>query len=621
MITPDRGAAPPSLREGHFAHPHPRAPAGLSPSPSDHLLDAVAAARHEYASQPRRPNPSSSGRFALIVFAAMLVGAVTASIYPAGQYITATFAILGADSVDRAPVYRQALFNFAWLNLNANRVGDRSQSPWRVDAPSPTTLRWWFDAKQPAATLQDVRALAMRFVTEMADQARVERETPTEAETALASIADSLHDHLKSAQDQLTRWAAQPSTEDPRGHREQHLAQWTALQAEFLAARAEMLAATSRLKDLEAQGEPTEGSPAADERRAALEADHSLQQDLRELQVHLSELKLQVLNVWQQSAAPLERWINAADALVHAINPAETVAAPQETAPPQFETFHSEAKRYAAETNDFATTWSREFAALRRAAVDPFSGQIIDTHERLTASLSRFLFDAGKRLASLRECLRTAEAALADDARQYVRYSRMARAFENAQNAHHRFEFAAGALTARDNYALDSAWRAAAGLRRRAQQQRRVVEETLSRKARARAVSQYHLSLADARRQLAEMRQKTDQLVDRMVATQEAVNLHVELSEDFLRRSLSEDAAQQKSAMTAAQLERMEQQRLKLSATRLARFGDTSIALVECAVAPDASQWTDRGRVGLLAGLVCLLILVPAEFWMRKSRP
>lgn len=619
-MTPDRGAAPPSLRGNHIGHQHALESAGMSAPPSPPLLDAVAAARLEYARQPHRTTPSNSGRLLWVLLAALLVGGVTAFVYPVGKYTTATFAILGDGSADRAPVYRQALLNFAWLNLNANPRSDGPKTTWWVDAPSSNTLRWWFAAARPAVDLQEVHSLATAFVAEMADEARTIRETPSEAETALTLVADSLHDRLMSAQNELTRWAAQPSPEDPRPQREQHLAHWSMLQAEFLAARDELLAAASHLQALEARGEPTQGIVEADERRTAQEADLSLQQDLRELHVHLSELKLQVLKVWQQSAAPLERWTNAAHDLVRSIDPAEGRAPPEEATPEQSATLADEAQRYTAEISSFAETWNREFAVLRRAAVDPLSGEIIETHERLAASLTRFLFDASKRLARLREVLRAAESALADDARQYVRYSRLARAFENAQNAHHRFEFAAGSLTARDHYALDSAWRAAAGLRRRTQQRLRVVEDHLLAMARQRAVTQHQDSLADARKKLAETRQTADALVDRLVAAQSAVNLHVEWSEDFLQRTLAEDAARRQNSTTAADIDRMEQQRQVLSAKRLAHFGQTSIALIECAQTPSSSHWPDRARVGLFAGLACLLILGPAEFWLRRTR-
>jgi len=269
-----------------------------------------------------------------------------------------------------------------------------------------------------------------------------------------------------------------------------------------------------------------------DARTIALAADIDLQQDLKELSVNLTELKLYMLEVWQDTSGLLEKLQTICEETCTTVSPDNNNGA-EESATVILGNLDRATKLYKDRLETFSTTWTAEYTAIGRLAVDPFSAELLERHERLRAMLSEFLYHEGKQLSAMRASLQDMTRGDGDGARYHVLHSNLSRAFQRLQLAHHRFEFKAGTIDIAQNFHMDAALQASRGLRRRSQIRIRLIDGRLQEEARHRATKQRVLELADSESRLNKTHRYAKDTVLEMFGMQADLNLTVQQRKRF----------------------------------------------------------------------------------------
>lgn len=589
-----------------------RSMAGATPlqalsAASDRYTRSIAGSRPPY----RRPS---------IVLASIAALAVAGALTFAGRFeycCQATLRAAGSVTADRFAVHRRELLDYAW-----DRTSDAPGLPgasqrWFVDSPESGMLRFCLTTTDRQAGVERVREIALGFRAKMLDAARTARATPTPAEDVLSRYASRLQARLTETQEQVdAAILALPDT-DPSEHRTAFLVRWRALRSDFDAARRQLAEASEHTEQLRAEPMPAHGLVEAERRKAALEADAALQQDLRELSVNLSELKAHLLDVWQQSGGSLEQLILSAEEFGEFVSESRhSEGLPDDSARP--ETPVILVGPYVELIEEFAGAWNREFVSLQRLDIDPYSGEVLDVYHRVRRLLNDFLFAAAKRLASMRSEVRAVSEDSTDSARHHVFQSNLIRAFETMQAAHHRFEFSAGTLETPDNFQLDVALRAARGLRRRSQERVGRIEEELQAKAAKRAHDRRMQELTEAEALVEQVRTATDETVDELIALQEELNLSAEMSEAFLRAVLKAEIATAKLKLTQDDLSTTKDRLHELEVQRTAGTPESPVEFISAGVIGRPVNLPERLRAGAVGGGLTFLLVLLAQWWITR---
>lgn len=584
-------------------------------------VDALAAARQQIATS--RPQSSRSrlprARSGWLLLAA-LAGTLPAFLAPSEHATRATLRIQGPQAAMRAEVYRRSLLDFAWRHLDG-MPELKAAIRWSVDTPHPDYLALQVSSADGRRGLEVARDIARGFVEDIRKESDALRTTQSETEILLTSYAGQLQQRMESAEAQVAARVRERDGRTPAADYESLTARWTSARADFEGVREQLLAAAAALSQLQASGEPAHGLVPADDRLKALAADLTLQQDLKELHVKLTELKLHLLSAWKESTVPLEALNTETKALLAAIgrtgNEANDPSQPNADRP--VDDFTAVAQQLFGNVTELTVAWQREFATLRQMEADPMAGEIIDMHERVRLLLNKFLFDSGQQLTKLRAQIRESDLIGGDDARHHVRQSELLQAFHAVQSAHHRFESVAAALETRSNFQIDSALRSATGLRRRSQQQIRGIDERLERKAMELARQEYREALVRAGVQVDDLRSRADKLVTELVSLQESLNIQAGLSAEFLRESLTAEHAEREAGLARSDLEILRQHQRTLEEKRRATFGDTVLSLVDIGPVSDWTHAWRRLRVGLAGALIAVLAVLVGQWLVQRQ--
>ena len=151
--------------------------------------------------------------------------------------------------------------------------------------------------------------------------------------------------------------------------------------------------------------------------------------------------------------------------------------------------------------------------------------------------------------------------------------SDLTRGFHAVQQAHHRFEFAAGALEPAVNFKLDAALLGARGLRRRSQLRIRRIDEQLQTDAAMRARRGRTTDLAQAKRSYGQLRATLDHAVTKLLSVQDDLNLAVSEASTSVRSVLLHDLLKtqvewiHRDLAAAQETLRTTEERLKTSAS------------------------------------------------------
>ncbi len=605
-------------------------------------LGELSAATSQYAGrvgQARPPQRRSS--VILPIMAALILGTLLTFSEPFEYLCGVTVRIAGSQGSAQLAAHRAGLLDYAWQFTAVGTEPSEFPAQWFVETPGEDLMRLCLTTPDAKAGTQRLQQIAQSYIADVTDRADKSRTVLTEAETVLSEYAAELHTRLNETQAQVERSMESLPSSDPRERRGALLGRWQALRTKFIQSREQLRSASAALARLEAEPEPTHGIVSREDRDEALGADDALQQDLRELEVNLTEMKLHLLNVWQECSADLEHVSVAAGDLLDTFgqlrdgsgsrsHPRDRAAgfSPRERSQPMRPGSESDAgagagpegvaRRYAELLETFSEAWNKDFALLRRLELDPLSGDILAIHQRLRSSLSGFLFTASKYLSALRANVLTLGEGAEDRARLHVFESAAMRSFQAVQNAHRRFEFAAGGIETRDNFRLDTASRSARGLRRRSQRRIQSIDERLLEEARKRAREERTQSLADARGVVEGLRPAAIDVVEELVILQEELNLSAGLTEEFLRSTLQVEFAGHLTEAARGDLGQTEKRLLDLAERRTSTSEDVMLELVDCGVIAGPVNLGERLRIGALGALMTFLVVGLGQWWLNR---
>ncbi len=583
------------------------------------VLDALSAATDQYGRSPVRGRASRPRlHFLLAGIAAILVGTILAFTGRSDYRCCATFRILGDATPAQRVTLRRELSSYAWESLTGEDSPRVRIPPMHVDSPSPDQLRLTVITPSRKAGLRRVRQTAEGYSERMRVLAQAARITPTEAEDTLSEYVSTLRERLDDARDRVDAAVAALPESDTSENLQLLMAHWEPLRDRFGTVKQELAQASADLTHLRSEPEPTHGVVSSEERQQAQMADEALQQDLRELVVNLTELKLHLLTVWQQSAGALERLKLAVDDVIktaaHDPRKLELEKADAGTVT----SIETAANAYAETVNAFAEAWSREFTTLRQLDIDPLSGEVLDVYYRVLRRLNDFLFDASKQLSTLRAAVDVLSADPRDTARHHVFQSDLVRAFQTMQAAHHRFEFALDAIETPQNFRLDAAIKSARGLHRRSQERIRGIQQRLQAQALKRAKEQRIQELATVKEVFDRARAATDETVNELIALQDELNLTVKDSEAFFRTLLKVEIASARLEITNDDLDTTQQRLRELAAQRMASSNSLDVELVSCDVLGGPINLGERLSIAGLAAVLTLLAVLLTQWWIIR---
>lgn len=580
-------------------------------------FEALSTASSRYVRDPQSSRPTSSRLNLLIsTILAAVAGLALALTTPMEHHCAATFRLGSLSSATHDVDIEAALAEYV-SRLGADPTPSKSGDPrWWTDAPADAILRLGVTTTDRRKGVEGAAAAAQGFLTALQKRTDQIRRTPSESEGVLSDLVAQLQDRVAQAQAQIDSATASLPSADPRIDRDALVRRWRGLRTDFAATQAQLAEAAAGVDRLRSDFEPTHGIVRADDRRRALESDAALQQDLRELEVRLAELKLHLLNVWQQSSGRLEQLRTAMDDLSSTASNSDTTRLSQniQTA---VQGLVNDTDAYRQTLTTFTEVWTNEFTSLQRMEVDPASGELLDRYQRVRSLLSDFLFAASQGMSAVRSHLNVLGEQTSDNARHHVLQSNLIRAFQAAQTAYHRFEFAAGGIDTPDNFRLDAALRSARGLRRRALEQIQHIEQRLQTEAIDRAKKQHAVALIEAEQAVEQTRATSEQTIEQLFSVQDGLIQTVGLTEGFLHAVLQAELAANRLQTAQENLARLEQWLGKLTAEREAS-ADIGVELVSCAVIGTELNLRQRYHLAGIGFVVTLVAVFAAQWWIAR---
>jgi hypothetical protein len=598
---------------------------------------------------PKRHKTSS---VALAMFIALLVGT---GVFFTGRFqyrTTATFILPSAMPLADHESFRKELLDHVWHALNASdiSVGGKPEtggthesvnlSPtlarrnlaaahstsslrnnevtrWHLDTPQPGALRVSLVTQNPDRANQLLGALAANFVNQQRTAATAKRLSPTETEHWLTEYAARLRTELADAETQVNAAIAALPTEDPNEQQKALLDRWHSVRSRFDSTRGELTDASTSLARLREQPEPTHGIVPAHERQTELEADDALQADLSELAVNLAEVKRHLLNIADQSQSPLQQ-LHVASQSLHDVLASLDRSGLSQPMRDALDRLTRESNPYRQSLQAFAGNWDRSMKTLVERDIDPLSSEILDIHRECADRINEFLFASARHLTTMRTHVATLGQTASDNARHHVLQSDIARAFQQLQTAHHRFEFSAGRLAGADNFRLDAARRSALGLRHRTQTRIREIDRRLQEQAVQRARAQREQDLAAAEEMVKRIRAATDRTVDDLVILQERLNAAVADSEAFHSAMRGLDLAMGRLEATRKYLRETEVRLEGLETVRLAAQDDFDLTFYIDNAASGPINIHDLLRSGLIAAGLVFFTAMLGQWWIGR---
>jgi hypothetical protein len=581
-------------------------------------LESLSTASSRYVRDPQSSHRNSSQlNLPISAILAGVAGLALAFSTPLEHHCAATFRLDSPSSVVHAIDIKTMLTEYvSRLGTDPTQVkpGD---SRWWTDTPAAGILRLGVTTTDRRKGVEEAAAAAQGFLTALQERRDEIRRTPSESEGVLSDLVAQLKERVAQAQAQVDSATASLPSADPRIDRNALVQRWRGLRTDFAATRAQLAEAAAGVDRLRSDFEPTHGIVRADDRRRALESDAALQQDLRELEVKLAELKLHLLNVWQQSSARLEQLSTAIDDLAQTASTSDTTRLSQNIQTAVLGLVN-DTNTYRQSLTTFTEVWTNEFTSLQRMEVDPASGELLDRYQRVRSMLSDFLFAASQGLSAVRSHLNVLGEQASDNARHHVLQSNLTRAFQAAQTAHHRFEFAAGGIDTPDNFRLDAALRSARGLRRRILEQIQHIEQRLQTEAIDRAKTQRVKALAEAEHAVEQTRATSEQTIEQLFSVQDGLIHAVGLTEGFLHAALQAELAANRLQNAQDDLALTDRRLAELVANREAASADIGVELVSCGVIGTELNLEQRLRLGGIGFVVTLVAVLAGQWWIAR---
>lgn len=496
------------------------------------------------------------------------------------------------------------------LLLNTLRAAQSETGlPGIVDIPAPSCVRAVVTTSDRSRAEKSLTATADRFLAALQVLSQKLRADRSPLETVLLDQSARLRERLVEAQQKLDATSAALPPSDPRVNREALRLRWNALRADWASSSGVAQHAAQEIERLRSAPDLSSGVVADADRRAALEADAALQQDLKELNVRLTEMKLHLLQVWQLSAGRLEQLSKETKAFKTTLAGIDTSKF-SANLKAGLEGLRVSLDAYSVTLAAFANTWTIEFTFVKQMEIDPQEPLLIDLQERVRKLLGDFLFKGSKQLGDLRQQLGDAGDKDSASARHHVLESTLTRGFQSVQTAHHRFEFAASMIETPENFRLDAALRSARGLHRRSREQTQFIEKRLELEAATRARADRQRALQEAAETIEQRRVDSLRTVTELFNVQDGLLAAGVETQDFLLAALRVEVVAQTVQAMQRDLAELESRRQELESARLEQANQLTVKRMPIELVGRDYLWGLRMRVGVVAGMLTFLVVL-----------
>lgn len=532
---------------------------------------------------------------------------------------TASFQITPNPTSDQMDFYRKELLDYTWLRLENITRAPTNRRAWFVDSPAGGKLRLCLTITDRVTGLNSVKVMADDYLKNM-DAFRLQAlSTPTAGETTLRDYMTILQQRLIKVKGQADALINHLPADDPGENRDSLRDQWKNLNEEFVQTRNRLTHAIEELDQLRSEPEPSVGVVSAQHRKEVLQADRTLQQDLKELAVNLTELKLYLLEIWQQSAGPLEKLAASSESLRHLVinTPLHTL---HEDIRGQFESLSSKILTYQKHLEPFARSWTKEFVTLRRTEINAYDDTLLTTYHHIRSKMNDFLYVAARHLSDMRMIVTRIGESQSDHTRYYVLQSELLRAFQRVQSAHHRFEFAAGNMETSANFRLDTALKSSRGFNRRTRQHIAAIDRRLRSTALHQAREQHREEMKVASRLVNETRTSADQTIEHLVQIQSDLNLTTDEAQAYQRALYEAELATGRLQSLQSHLGEVHHRLKDMKDRHADTFETTRIELLSCDVQNQPVNLIERVRIGGLGAILTLFTVLLGQWWVGRRR-
>jgi len=556
--------------------------------------------------------------------AAIIAGSAAVAAFPITHLCQATFAWddpadAATNNAMKTDLLRAAASVFG-RDLACTEKEESEQAdemPWNVSRPEPARLTLSVVTRNLKSGLNRLQLVVERFERSLRARRDAISNTPGPAERALSEMIARLAQRKKElAEERAAAEAMLPAAEES-ANADELTDKWQSLRTDFQVLRHHLDLATETEARIRQRPVPTRGIVSTQRRAAAFQRDRALQQDLEELHVELTAVKLQLLNARAEVAGKLEasgRQVQRLQAI--AAPDSERVFDEQSRSAVTAVREHADAYQHLHAT--FAEDVTSELAAVDQTVIDPLSGGLLDAHARLRHRFHDFLFQSAKELGRVRSILQNLGNESANHAQYHVLESELTRAFQGLQWEHDELEFALGELEPARNFRLDGALERARGLFRRTQARIAAIDETLQAETAKALRRERARQLAQAQESARQLRETVDKRVVSLIQVQDALNLAHADKQAVLRSVLLHDLTTSQLAVTekdlaetTARMKRFKTDRTaRAEAVRLPRHFRSSTIPSEALV--------QRAATGGLVAILAFFAVGLGQWWMRR---
>ena len=543
-----------------------------------------------------------------MVAASLAVGLATALLGPLEYRGRAVFVVASAagDRAAAAP-YRIELIRHAWASVPT--IESSPSSRWDVSADVPSgTLCLELTGADRRAGQQALTRVAQGYLDHIRAVANQVLNHASEGELVLGDLLE----HLRSGVSDATRREQNVRTALPAGdvglRRDLAGDRLQEQRRAYLADRDLLRAAQGHLARLEATPVPEHPPIDPDLRERAVRADVPLQQDLAELKVRLVVVRAQLLNVWQDSAAALDRLVAVVGELERSLGGGDRTGGHHLAA---LERAAEAVEGFRAHLRTFSQGWTQEFGALSRGStIDPHSARILDAQERVAELFADFSYRASGNLTAIRDQVQALNAESDEQARRHVLIAKLTRGFHALQSAHQQFALTASQVQTTDNFRLAAAVRAGRGLHRRAlflQEELKLQLEQITRQQLQQAREK---EMNEFRAQIAHLTAVTDAGLDTMLEYQDDYDAAGALAGDCAAGQATATAIGERIDEYNADIRDTQTKVETMAAGRRSAVHPDAVRLVSCGVKAIPSNLGRRLAYAWAAAVTTALVLL-----------
>lgn len=500
--------------------------------------------------------------------------------------------------------------------LNVPQSGQSpSASAWMVQA-NEGFLRFAAGGATPRQSAELAKRLADQFAAAVEFDAKALEATPSPAEVFVGESLELHRSRTHETGRRLTEARTQLPAVDPRATQAELLQRWRQKKDDLQTAADALRTADARLTELRGSEPITVAADPSDIANAEL-ANLGLQQDMKEMNVNLAEVRSELLRADDAVQVPFENAANAAANLRYQADD----AALNHPELPSASDIAIRAAEYASRLSSLQSDWAARAGSLRRAPDDLPPQVLIDAQETLAKLAGDFTYAADPMIREIDKLATDLADSRTGRGQHRELISSLVRDAQVLAAEHRRVAFAVAGVTIADNFRLDAALRAGRALHARCRAIRQVIADQLAATALAEARTAWSSALASAETAVADTRADHDRAVRELLA------VHEELIESFrgaagyvellTRADIDDDALR-----TGQQdLRRIEQQLDSLMQARLAA-ARSPISPAGVEIDPWPVNIVPRLYTAGTAAIATLIAMLMGQFWLtRRSDP